>query len=90
MSRARYQDAAATFHKFFSAGGKDLDASFQYARALKQMGRLDEAGQYLRYVSRAGTDAVMRAAAQSEYDKLHNKYHTVTVNRGIASVPSHN
>jgi tetratricopeptide (TPR) repeat protein len=86
MSRTHYKEAADSFRQFFSVGGKDLDASFQYARVLKQIGKVEEAGKYYRYIARAGTDSVMRAAAQDEIDKLHRKTHIIS--RGIASVPT--
>jgi tetratricopeptide (TPR) repeat protein len=88
MSRLRYKDAAETFRRFFSGGGKDLDASFQYARALSQVGQLDEASKYYRFILRSRLDPIMRAAAQDGLDSIQRKKMTTT--RGIASVsPQH-
>jgi len=90
ISRSRYREAVVTYRNFFLLGGKDLDASFNYARALAQIGEYDEASKYFRYILSSHPDAVLQAAAQNGYEKAQRDRRNPSraPQRGIASVGS--
>lgn len=69
MSRARYQEAAHTYRTFFSRNGIDLEGSYLYARALGQIGQVDEASKYYDYVLGAKPGVVQVTVVQN-YVKL--------------------
>lgn len=75
MKRAKYNEAAATFYKFFQKGGNDLEASYSYAKALAQLGQVDEATKYFEQVLAARPD-VLQVTVVQNYVKLlmeHNR-----------------
>lgn len=57
FNRMKYAEAAESYRQFFAAGNQDLDAAYVYARALGELGRVDEAAKYFDYVlaSKPGT-----------------------------------
>lgn len=69
MSRGHYQDAVNTYRNFFTKGGVDLEASYNFARALGQVGMVDEAAKYYDYVLGAKPDVVQVTVVQN-YVKL--------------------
>lgn len=69
MSRGHYQEAVNTYRGFFSKGGVDLEASYNFARALGQVGMVDEASKYFDYVLGAKPDVVQVTVVQN-YVKL--------------------
>jgi tetratricopeptide (TPR) repeat protein len=69
MSRGHYQEAVNTYRTFFSKGGVDLEASYNFARALGQVGMVDEASKYFDYVLGAKPDVVQVTVVQN-YVKL--------------------
>lgn len=69
MSRARYQQAVDTYRTFFQNKGVDLEASYNFARALGQVGQVDEAAKYYDYVLGAKPDVLQVTVIQS-YVKL--------------------
>jgi len=76
MKRAKYQNAAKTYYSFFQNGGEDLQASYNYARALAQLGEVDEAVKYFDFVLAAKPDVRQVTVVQS-YVKLlmdHQRY----------------
>lgn len=76
MKRAKYQEAAQTFYSFFQSGGEDLEASYSYAKALAQLGEVDEAIKYFDQVLAARPD-VRQVTVVQNYVKLlmdHQRY----------------
>jgi tetratricopeptide (TPR) repeat protein len=57
-SRLEYAAAAESFRQFFARGGRDLEASYGYARALGEIGRVDEASRYYDHVLAAKPDVL--------------------------------
>jgi len=82
MTRLHYQDAASTYHRYFSTGGQDVEGRFAYAQALSQIGQVDEARKYYQSIMQSKADAITQAAAAHSYEKLKQP-----PSRGIASVP---
>lgn len=76
MKRAKYNEAAQTFYSFFQNGGNDLEASYSYAKALAQLGQVDEATKYFDQVLAARPD-VLQVTVVQNYVKLlmdHQRY----------------
>jgi tetratricopeptide (TPR) repeat protein len=69
MSRAHYNEAVNTYRTFFSKGGIDLEASYNFAKALGQVGQIDEAAKYYDYVLGAKPD-VLQVTVIQNYVKL--------------------
>jgi len=69
MKRAEYNEAAQTFYKFFQKGGQDLEASYSYAKALAQLGQVDDATKYFDQVLAARPD-VLQVTVVQNYVKL--------------------
>lgn len=65
MSRGHYNEAVETYRQFFSKGGIDLEASYQFARALGQVGMVDEAAKYYDYVLGAKPDVLQVTVVQN-------------------------
>jgi tetratricopeptide (TPR) repeat protein len=65
MSRARYQEAVNTYRNFFAKGGVDLEGSYNFARALGQVGQIDEAAKYYTYVIDAKPDVLQVTVVQN-------------------------
>lgn len=65
MQRAHYAEAVNTYRTFFSAGGIDLEGSYQFARALGQVGMVDEAAKYYDYVLGAKPDVLQVTVIQN-------------------------
>lgn len=53
MSRAKFKDAAISFGRFFAAKQENLEARYQYARALSETGQIDDGAKQFEYVLRA-------------------------------------
>lgn len=73
MKRAKYNEAAQTYYKFFTSGGQDLEASYSYAKALAELGQVDEAVKYFDQVLAAKPD-VLQITVVNNYVKLLVKY----------------
>jgi tetratricopeptide (TPR) repeat protein len=65
MSRGHYSEAANTYRTFFTKGGVDLEASYNFARALGQIGMVDEAAKYYDYVLGAKPDVLQVTVVQN-------------------------
>lgn len=50
LSRAKYKEAAETYRQYFLLGKRNLDARYDYARALGEIGKTDEAAKNFDYV----------------------------------------
>ncbi len=74
MSRAHYNEAVNTYRNFFAKGGVDLDGSYMFAKALGQVGMVDEAAKYYDYVLGAKPDVLQVTVVQS-YVKLLMEAH---------------
>lgn len=76
MKRAKYAEAAQSYYQFFQNGGESLEASYSYAKALAQLGQVDEATQYFDQVLASKPDVLQVTVVQS-YVKLlmdHQRY----------------
>ena len=76
MQQAKYNEAAQSYFKYFQAGGKELDASYNYAKALAQLGQVDEATRYFDQVLAARPETLQITVVQN-YVKLlmdHQRY----------------
>ena len=69
MKRAKYNEAAQTFYSFFQKGGSSLEASYNYAKSLAQLGQVDEAIKYFDQVLAAKPD-VLQVTVVQNYVKL--------------------
>ncbi len=69
MKRAKYNEAAQTYYKFFQNSGTDLEASYNYAKALSQLGKVDEATKYFDSVLAARPN-VLQVTVVQNYVKL--------------------
>lgn len=73
MKRAKYNDAAQSYYKFFQSGGQDLEASYNYAKALAELGQVDEAVKYFDQVLAAKPDT-LQVTVVTNYVKLLMKH----------------
>lgn len=81
MQRAKYNEAAQSYYKFFQNGGQDLEASYNYAKALAQLGQVDDAVKYFDQVLAARPD-VLQVTVIQNYVKLlmdHQRYNQAKV-----------
>ena len=69
MQRAKYNEAAQSYYKFFKSGGQDLESSYNYAKTLSQLGQVDEAIKYFDQVLGAKPD-VLQVTVIQNYVKL--------------------
>ncbi|MGZ6477810.1 MAG: tetratricopeptide repeat protein [Bdellovibrionales bacterium] len=53
LNRMEYKEAAETYRQYFLLGKRDWEARFDYARALGEIGKIDEASKNFEYVLRA-------------------------------------
>jgi tetratricopeptide (TPR) repeat protein len=76
MKRAKYNEAAQSYYKFFQSGGQGLEASYNYAKALAELGQVDEAVKYFDQVLAAKPDT-LQVTVVTNYVKLlmkHQRY----------------
>lgn len=76
MKRAHWNQAAHSYYSFFQNGGESLDVSYNYARALAKLGKVDEAVQYFDQVLAAKPD-VLQVTVVTNYVQLlmdHQRY----------------
>lgn len=76
MKRAHWNQAAQSYYSFFQTGGENLDVSYNYAKALAQLGQVDQAVQYFDQVLAAKPD-VLQVTVVTNYVKLlmdHERY----------------
>lgn len=76
MKRSEWQAAAQSYYSFFQKGGNNLDASYDYAKALAQLGQVDDATKYFEQVLAARPD-VLQVTVVQNYVKLlmdHQRY----------------
>ena len=76
MKRASYAHAAKSYYEFFQKGGESLEVSYNYAKALAQLGQVDEAVQYFDQVLAARPETLQVTVVQN-YVKLlmdHQRY----------------
>lgn len=65
MSQRKFANAAESYRQFFVRGGGDLEANYQYARALSETGRIDEAAKHFDYVLAAKPDVLQVTVVQN-------------------------
>jgi len=76
MKRAKYSEAAQSYYRFLQGGGQDLGVSYSYAKALAELGQVDEAVKYFDEVLAAKPD-VLQVTVVQNYVKLlveHKRY----------------
>lgn len=76
MKRAKYNEAAQSYYKFFQSGGQNLESQYNYAKALAKLGQVDEAVKYFDQVLAAKPD-VLQVTVVTNYVKLlmeHQRY----------------
>lgn len=76
MKRAKFNEAAQSYYKFFQGGGQDLEASYNYAKALAELGQVDDAVKYFDQVL-AAKPGVLQITVVNNYVKLlmkHQRY----------------
>jgi tetratricopeptide (TPR) repeat protein len=69
MRMGKYNEAAQNFYTYFQAGGVELEASYDYAKTLAQLGQVDEAVKYFDQVLAAKPETLQVSVVQS-YVKL--------------------
>ena len=69
-----YNEAVNTYRKFFANGGIDLEGSYEFAKALGQVGMVDEASKYYDYVLGA-KPGVLQVTVVQNYVKLLMEAH---------------
>ena len=69
MKLAKWNEAAQSFYAFFQNGGQDLEASYNYAKTLAQLGQVDEAVKYFDQVLASKPETLQVTVVQS-YVKL--------------------
>lgn len=76
MKRGKFSDAAQSYYAHFKNGGNDLESSYNYAKALAQLGQVDDATKYFEQVLAARPD-VLQVTVIQNYVKLlmdHQRY----------------
>lgn len=65
VSQRKFPEAVATFKKFFADGGGDIDANYLYAKALSEIGEIDEASKHFEFVLEAKPDTLQITVVQN-------------------------
>lgn len=75
--RREFRPAANTFANYFRSGGLGVDASFDYARTLSEVGMVDEAAQYYQRVLDSKPDTMQITVTQAYVRTLlhANRHH---------------
>jgi tetratricopeptide (TPR) repeat protein len=76
MQRAKWNESAQSYYKFLQNGGNNLDAQYNYAKVLSQLGQVDDASKYFDQVLAARPD-VLQITVVHNYVKLlvdHQRY----------------
>lgn len=76
MSQRKFTEAADSFRRFFNSGGGDLEANYQFARALGELGKIEEATKHFEYVLASKPDVLQVTVAQNyvKYLVQANRY----------------
>lgn len=69
MQRAKYGQAAQSYYKYFQSGGQNLESQYNYAKALAELGQVDDATKYFDQVLAAKPD-VLQVTVIHNYVKL--------------------
>jgi tetratricopeptide (TPR) repeat protein len=65
LSQRKFKDASDSFRRFFSAGGGDIEVNYLYAKALGELGAIEEASRHFDYVLAAKPDVVQITVVQN-------------------------
>ncbi len=65
MQRQKFRESANSFGSYFRSGGLSVDASYDYAKVLGQLGMIDQASQYYERVLASKVDALQVTVTQS-------------------------
>ena len=76
MQRSKFNEAAQSYYKFFTGGGQDLESSYNYAKALAQLGQVDTAIKYFDQVLAAKPETLQVTVVQNYVRLLvdHQRY----------------
>lgn len=76
MKLQKYNEAAQSFYAFFQGGGQDIEASYNYAKTLAQLGQVDDAVKYFDQVLASKPDTLQVTVVQSYVRLLmdHQRY----------------
>jgi tetratricopeptide (TPR) repeat protein len=76
VKRKEFKLAANTFAGYFKSGGVSVEASYDYARALSEVGLIDQAAQYYQRVIDSKPDTMLITVTQNYVRMLvaHNRY----------------
>ena len=69
IKRGKFNEAAQSYYKFFQAGGQSLEASYNYAKSLAQLGKVDDAIKYFDQVLAARPET-LQVTVVNNYVKL--------------------
>ena len=72
ISLRKYGPAVDNFRRFFAAGGGDIEANYMYARALGEIGEINEAAKHFDYVLAARPNVVQITVVQNYVKYLIN------------------
>ncbi|NJL23982.1 MAG: hypothetical protein HC902_01520 [Calothrix sp. SM1_5_4] len=72
FNRMKYAESAETYLHFFARGGQDLDSTYWAARALSEVGRVDEAAKYFDVVL-GSKPGVLQITVAQNYVKMLRK-----------------
>ena len=65
IQRGKFNEAAQSYYKFFTAGNQDLEASYNYAKALAKLGQVDQAIKYFDQVLAAKPETLQVTVVQN-------------------------
>ena len=65
LSQRKYKEASDSFRRFFAAGGGNIEANYMYAKALGELGAIEEASKHFDYVLAAKPGVVQITVVQN-------------------------
>lgn len=65
LSQRKFKEASESFRRFFAAGGGDIEVNYMYAKALGEIGEINEAAKHFDYVLAAKPDVVQITVVQN-------------------------
>jgi tetratricopeptide (TPR) repeat protein len=65
LSERKFKEAADSFRRFFAAGGGDIEVNYMYAKALGEIGEINEASKHFDYVLAAKPGVVQITVVQN-------------------------
>ena len=65
LSQRKFKEASDSFRRFFAAGGGNIEANYMYAKALGELGAIEEASKHFDYVLAAKPGVVQITVVQN-------------------------